>query len=85
MRHLFMYFQEIKWQELIRQKRNEQAAKKAEEDEKKRLEIRQRNGRVASRQLGPVTNIEMGDVQQQRILDLMTDTMEFELGIEAEK
>ena len=85
MRHLFKYFQEIKQKELIRQERNEQAAKKAEEDETKRLEIRQQNGRVVSRQLGPVTNVEMGDVQQQRILDLMTDTMEFELGTEAEQ
>lgn len=82
MNHLIMFFHEIKHKEQQQQEANKRAERELKEDEKKRWDIKQRNALFASHQMGPATNVEMADWQQQRILDLMTDTMHFELGIE---
>ena len=81
MRALFAYYDKMKQEDVRRAKRNRDAVKLAEEEDRKRLALKRQNQMVANRQLGSIGADEMGDGLQQHVLDMMSHVMKIELGV----
>jgi hypothetical protein len=73
-------WEQMQKDEEVRQKRNFEALKQAQENMEKRAAIKRRNERVIVRQMAPMIVEEMGDALQQGLLDMMNDTMISNLG-----
>ena len=79
---LFTYFEQVKAEEEARRQRLLEVERQAKEAQKKRAALKILNERITTRQLGSGAEAEMGDQQQQRLLDWMSKSMAHELDVE---